>query len=415
MIYRTGNITKQTMPNQKITERTRQKINEAIEAVGCSNWSICEEDSRYVVFTCKCGKSGRKIKDQLIKKCGCSDCSKKGISSKVINQCKQKCEELGYTYKGVSERARSIIVVCKCHDEFTVFTNNWKKTKTGSCDRCHRMTDLPLTVLPAPIDKIEEKYEKGPWTGGIPVGYLQETDERVKVNFKKEHGGCGKTFHKKVHGSFTRTIAESFQKRECEKRGLTKNQVRLVTVISHPVLQTGYEYYEMKLLQNNGRGNPKIEKCMKLETDQLEFIRSKGAVRAYLEKGKKTSYAWIGRAERNKKVHNILYPQFSEVDHIDRDGLNNLRSNVREGGGRVNAQNKSMQKNNTSGHTGVEWHKPVGNRKGRWKAVWKDKDGKKRPSKTFTVDREEDKERVKALAIAHREKMAKKTRDSLGM
>ena len=92
------------------------------------------------------------------------------------------------------------------------------------------MTDLPLSAVSAPIDKIEEKYEKGPWTGGIPVGYLQETDERVKVNFKKEHGGCGKTFHKKVHGSFTRAIAESFQKRECEKRGLTKNQVRLVTV-----------------------------------------------------------------------------------------------------------------------------------------------------------------------------------------
>ena len=206
----------------------------------------------------------------------------------------------------MSERARSIIVVCKCHIEFTVFTNNWKKTKTGSCDRCHRMTDLPLSAVSAPIDKIEEKYEKGPWTGGIPVGYLQETDERVKVNFKKEHGGCGKTFHKKVHGSFTRAIAESFQKRECEKRGLTKNQVRLVTVISHPVLQTGYEYYEMKLLQNNGRGNPKIEKCMKLETDQLEFIRSKGAVRAYLEKGKKTSYARTGRDKNTKQIHSIL-------------------------------------------------------------------------------------------------------------
>ena len=62
-----------------------------------------------------------------------------------------------------------------------------------------------------------------------------------------------------VHGPFTRAIAESFQKRECEKRGLTKNQVRLVTVISHPVLPTGYEYYEMKLLQNNGRGIQKLK------------------------------------------------------------------------------------------------------------------------------------------------------------
>ncbi|MCH9717327.1 MAG: hypothetical protein K0U52_09615, partial [Gammaproteobacteria bacterium] len=61
-----------------------------------------------------------------------------------------------------------------------------------------------------------------------------------------------------------------------------------------------------------------------------------------------------------------------------------------------------------------EWHKPVGNRKGRWKAVWQDKEGK-RKSKTFSVFAEEDKERVKALAIAHRESMAKKTREFLGM
>jgi hypothetical protein len=91
----------------------------------------------------------------------------------------------------------------------------------------------------------------------------------------------------------------------------------------------------------------------------------------------------------------------------------------------VNAQNKGKQKNNTSGHTGVEWHKPVGNRKGRWKAVWKDEEGKrrsksftvykKRRSKSITVYAEEDKERVKAVAIAHREAMAKRTRESLGM
>jgi hypothetical protein len=406
------------MPNQKITERTRQKINEAIEAAGCSNWSICEEDSRYVVFTCKCGKSGRKLKQQLVKRfSGCSECSKKGISSKVIKECKQKCEELGYTYKGVSERARSIIVVCKCHIEFTVFTNNWKNTKNGSCDRCRRVADLPLSAVSAPADKIEEKYEKGPWTGGVPaVGYMRDGDDTVQIIFKKEHGGRSKTFHKREYGLHTVDVAKAYHKRECDKRNLTRNQVRLVTVVSHPVLPAGYEYYEMKLLQNNGRGNPKIEKFMKLETDQLEFIRSKGAVRAYLEKGKKTSYAWIGRAERNKKVHNILYPQFSEVDHINRDGLNNLRSNVREGGGRVNAQNKGKQKNNTSGYTGLGYEAPKGNKKGRWRVQYVDEHGeRRRPSFTLRVDTEEEKEFQKQRAIAFREEKAMNTRKSLGM
>ena len=68
MIYRTGNITKQTMPTTKITERTRQKINEAIEAAGCSNWSINEEDSRYVDFTWQVRKVRQKTKATTCKK-----------------------------------------------------------------------------------------------------------------------------------------------------------------------------------------------------------------------------------------------------------------------------------------------------------------------------------------------------------
>ena len=402
------------MPTSKITERTRQKINEAIEAAGCSNWSICEEDSRYVVFTCKCGKSGRKLKQQLVKRfSGCNDCSKKGISSKVIKECKQKCEELGYTYKGVSERARSIIVVCKCHIEFTVFTNNWKKTKNGSCDRCRRVADLPLSAVSAPTEKIEEKYEKGPWTGGVPaVGSMRDGDDTVQIIFKKEHGGRSKTFHKREYGLHTVDVAKAYHKRECDKRNLTQNQVRLVTVVSHPVLPTGYEYYEMSLPKRVGIVNP----IMKIETDQLELIRSMGKVRAYLQKGKKTTYAQIGSNKNTKQIHSILYPQFSEVDHIDRDGLNNLRSNVREGKGRVNALNRSKQKNNTSGHTGVQWHKPVGNRKGRWRVQYPKKNGT-RGNKSFTlrVDTEEEKELQKQLAIAFREEEVRKTRKSLGM
>ena len=135
-----------------------------------------------------------------------------------------------------------------------------------------------------------------------------------------------------------------------------------------------------------------------------------------LEKRKKTSYAWIGRAERNKKVHNILYPQFSEVDHINRDGLNNLRSNVREGGGRVNAQNKGKQKNNTSGYTGLGYEAPKGNKKGRWRVQYVDEHGeRRRPSFTLRVDTEEEKEFQKQRAIAFREEEMRITRESEGM
>ena len=134
--------------------------------------------------------------------------------------------------------------------------------------------------------------------------------------------------------------------------------------------------------------------------------------------GKKTYYASCRKSEKMKyeacQFHNLVCPQFKQVDHIDRNGLNNCRSNLKEGSGRIHAQKKNKQKNNTSGHTGVEWYEPSGSRKGRWKAVWKDEEGK-RKSKSFTVVDEEDKERMKALAIAHREAMVKKTREFLGM
>lgn len=45
----------------------------------------------------------------------------------------------------------------------------------------------------------------------------------------------------------------------------------------------------------------------------------------------------------------------NEVDHIDRNGLNNCRMNLRKATRRQNAFNRKM-KNNTSGHVGVNFH-----------------------------------------------------------
>jgi hypothetical protein len=46
-----------------------------------------------------------------------------------------------------------------------------------------------------------------------------------------------------------------------------------------------------------------------------------------------------------------------EVDHIDGDGLNNTRSNLRVVTKTQNMQNRRINKNNTSGHKGVAWDK----------------------------------------------------------
>lgn len=67
-------------------------------------------------------------------------------------------------------------------------------------------------------------------------------------------------------------------------------------------------------------------------------------------------------------LHNfILNRKPSEddvVDHINRNRLDNRRSNLRVVDYRMNGFNKGMQSNNTSGYVGVSWDKG----KGKWEA-----------------------------------------------
>ena len=50
----------------------------------------------------------------------------------------------------------------------------------------------------------------------------------------------------------------------------------------------------------------------------------------------------------------------SGIDHIDGNKLNNSIKNLRQAVHSENAQNIKRQSNNTSGHTGVHWHKQIG-------------------------------------------------------
>lgn len=53
-----------------------------------------------------------------------------------------------------------------------------------------------------------------------------------------------------------------------------------------------------------------------------------------------------------------------EVDHIDGNGLNNTRANLRQATHPQNNRNKRMSRNNTSGYKGVTYYKS----EGRWSA-----------------------------------------------
>jgi hypothetical protein len=75
-----------------------------------------------------------------------------------------------------------------------------------------------------------------------------------------------------------------------------------------------------------------------------------------------TVYAATNIGGRTVQLHRLIAPGWAEVDHADGDGLNNCRSNLRDGTEFRNNANKGVQRNNTSGFKGVTRNH------GRWTA-----------------------------------------------
>jgi hypothetical protein len=74
------------------------------------------------------------------------------------------------------------------------------------------------------------------------------------------------------------------------------------------------------------------------------------------------------------RAHRLAYymyhgidPRNNDIDHEDRNGLNNKINNLRLATHSDNSKNRSIAENNTSGVTGVTWDK----RRGKWQAQLK--------------------------------------------
>lgn len=61
---------------------------------------------------------------------------------------------------------------------------------------------------------------------------------------------------------------------------------------------------------------------------------------------------------KTKLMHRIIMnpPDDMEVDHIDGNGLNNQKSNLRIVSRSINQRNRGKNRNNTSGYKGVSFH-----------------------------------------------------------
>lgn len=70
-----------------------------------------------------------------------------------------------------------------------------------------------------------------------------------------------------------------------------------------------------------------------------------------------TLYAIRQSQGKSQRLHQLLLPDFPHVDHINGDGLDNRKHNLRGCSASQNLMNRGKQSNNTSGFKGVSWHK----------------------------------------------------------
>lgn len=75
------------------------------------------------------------------------------------------------------------------------------------------------------------------------------------------------------------------------------------------------------------------------------------------------AYRQVGKRDARSTIvmHRLILdtPEGFDTDHIDNNGLNNTRSNLRVVDRTQNNFNTGLRSNNTSGHRGVTWYKAV--------------------------------------------------------
>lgn len=222
--------------------------------------------------------------------------------------------------------------------------------------------------------------------GGKPAGSLIPRPRKdvisYQVLFTKSTGISSRLFS-------SLDEAKTWQQDTSDQYNLTKNKYRIV-------IDEGQPYVEVQLQGDH---------TMKCDIEHLPLVQE----RIWTANKTADKYCWYVKSRASKKrdqdyclFHRRAYPHIKEIDHINRDGLDNRSCNIREGSGRVNATNRRIQKNNTSGHKGVRFEKGA---KARWKAQWVDKESGKRRTKSFSVAKYGEEE-AKKLAIAWRLKHA---------
>jgi hypothetical protein len=175
--------------------------------------------------------------------------------------------------------------------------------------------------------------EYGPWQGGHHAGSVRVQGGSLVIRLPQiQHSEC---FAHKGDLQAARLKAAERRIQLSIQHGLSKNMYRLVSN-----LETHEQWYEMALTQG---------KTMFFDIDDLPTAT---AHTWRTLKTLRTCYAHTMTNGKLKSFHSLL-TSFKVVDHVDRDGLNNRRGNLRQSTSSENSRNQRQSVNNTSGRTGV--------------------------------------------------------------
>jgi hypothetical protein len=214
-----------------------------------------------------------------------------------------------------------------------------------------------------------------------PVNIRKYTGQIVERKLKEEFSYEARIKHEKC------TVSKCFRDLGEAEAYLMQQNFELQLPIKNICYDRG-DYFEMELTKG--------QYC-KFDKADFDVIDGKCWHVSY-HNGNGYAVTTIDRS--TVKLHNYLLnhqPDEMTVDHINRDTLDNRRTNLRIVNKRDQAMNQKKREDNTSGNTGVSF-------KGKsWAANWVDDRGN-RKSKTFAISKY-GYEEAKNMAIAYRQQI----------